>query len=188
MEAYFDRVPFGEELQGYQNAAQALEIMKEAYSKLEIGEFSMTVLKQILNNELSAMEEQYITKQVNAAGKNPLLREAVSRIAAERFETFSMTVAAIHEKRIYALHNADFEILSLEGSINEGKLREKHTYEPKSDRQKAFVSLVQEIESRVESLREFIPEGIPIVGDDACFYVELDGSLHYNPAAIKVVE
>jgi hypothetical protein len=188
MEAYFDRVLFGEDLQTYRNASQALEIMREAYSGLEIGEFSMTVLRQILDNELSAMEEQYITKQVNAAGKNPLLREAVSKIAADRFETFSMTIAAIPENRIYPLHNVDFDILSLDGKINEEKLRAKHTYRAETERQKTFIALVQEIESRVESLREYIPEGIPLVGDDACFFVELDGSLHYNPAAIKVVE
>lgn len=188
MEVYFDRLAFGEDLQVHQSAAQALESIRDAYSGLEIGAFSKDVLRQILNSELNAMEEQYITKQVTAAGKNPLLREAVSKIAAERFETFRMTIAAIPENRIYALHNVDFDILSLDGKINEERLREKHTYKAETERQKAFVILVQEIESRVESLREFIPEGIPLVGDDACFYVELDGSLHYNPAAIKVVE
>lgn len=185
---YFDKQAFSNELQVYQNAAKSLSSIKDAYKELEIGEIDFNLVDRIKSNDLSKTEKDYCDKQVSTAGKNPILKEAVLRIAAERFDVFKMTIAAIPEKQFSALHNIDYALISIDGAIDEAKLKVRHTYEPKTERQKDFMERVNRILNEVNELRAFLPEGFHLVGDNQCFWVDFDGSLKYSIGAIQLVE
>jgi hypothetical protein len=185
---FFDKESFSNELQSYQNAAKALSSIKDAFKELEIGEIDFNLVDRIKSDDWSKVKDEYINKQVSTAGKNPILKEAVLRLAAERFDVFRMTIEAIPEKQIGALRNVDYTLISIDGAIDEARLKARHTYEPKTERQRDFIERVNRILNEVNELREFLPEGFHLVGDNQCFWVDYDGSLKYSIGAIQLVE
>jgi hypothetical protein len=184
---YFDRNGFRDEMLKYEFAQKAIIRIKTAYAELECGEMTLEIFQQALH-DIDSLENEYTSKQVALAGKSPLVKQAVSSIAMDRFERFRAVATSLTIETQLALNAVDFKLINLKGEIDEEKIRQKHTYEPKTENQKAFVSAVEKLVEQVESIKEFLPSNMPLFGEYGCFYIDTNGNLVYNPEAIKVVE
>lgn len=184
---YFDRMGFRDEMLKYEFAKKAILRLKSGYAELENGEITLDIIQQALHS-IDSLENEYTSKQVALAGKSPLVKQAVASIATDRFDRFRAVATSLTVEEQLALNAVDFKLITLDGEIDQEKIRQKHTYEPKTENQKAFVLALKKLVEQVESIKDFLPSNMPLFGDYGCFHIDTDGNLLYNPETIKLVE
>jgi len=169
-------------LGNYANTARRLNMCKEPYEALKIGEFNKDVIDKLLSSVYSLVSgyEDGLRKELLDSGiKNKDLQNSQMADPVESFRKKLKPLEMARGRISGSLESEAFEINKGEVSINkawESDLLERYTTRPSTANQKKFAKLVEDFERIFIELDKLLPKQIPIIkskiGDPGLFTIE----------------